>query len=188
MSSRTIRGAILERTGAERPYAGSRPLRVAELELDPPGPGEVLVRIEAAGVCHSDLSVVNGSRIRPLPMLLGHEAAGRIEELGPDVPDLRPGQRVVMAFLPRCGECAACRTNGKMPCTPGSAANNEGTLLGGGIRLTAAAEPCCTIWGFPLSRPTPSSITAPSLPWTMMCRLPLPPCSGVQCLPVPGPC
>lgn len=141
MSSRTIRGAILERTGAERPYAGSRPLRVAELELDPPGPGEVLVRIEAAGVCHSDLSVVNGSRIRPLPMLLGHEAAGRIEELGADVPDLRPGQRVVMAFLPRCGECAACRTNGKMPCTPGSAANNEGTLLGGGIRLSRSGEP-----------------------------------------------
>lgn len=141
MSSRTIRGAILERTGAERPYGGSQPLSVTELELDPPGPGEVLVRIEAAGVCHSDLSVVNGSRVRPLPMLLGHEAAGRVEEVGRDVPGLRPGQRVVMAFLPRCGECAACRTNGKMPCTPGSAANNAGTLLGGGIRLSRGGEP-----------------------------------------------
>jgi len=141
MSSRTIRGAVLERTGAERPYARSRPLTVTELQLDGPGPGEVLVRIEAAGVCHSDLSVVNGSRIRPLPMLLGHEAAGRIEELGPDVPGLAVGQRVVMAFLPRCGECAACRTNGKMPCTPGSAANNAGTLLGGGIRLARNGEP-----------------------------------------------
>ncbi|MSR99907.1 alcohol dehydrogenase catalytic domain-containing protein [Arthrobacter sp. BL-252-APC-1A] len=141
MSSRTIRGAVLERTGAERPYARSRPLTVTELQLDGPGPGEVLVRIEAAGVCHSDLSVVNGSRIRPLPMLLGHEAAGRIEELGPDVPGLAVGQRVVMAFLPRCGECAACRTNGKMPCTPGSAANNAGTLLGGGIRLARNGDP-----------------------------------------------
>ena len=141
MSSRTIRGAVLEHIGAERPYAASRPLRVAELELEGPGPGEVLVRIEAAGVCHSDLSVVNGSRVRPLPMLLGHEAAGRIEELGPEVPDLRAGQRVVMAFLPRCGQCAACRTNGKMPCTPGSAANNAGTLLGGGVRLSRDGEP-----------------------------------------------
>ena len=143
MSSRTIRGAVLESIGAERPYSRTRPLRVCELELDPPGSGEVLVRIEAAGICHSDLSVVNGSRLRPVPMLLGHEAAGRIEELGPDVPGLEPGQRVVMAFLPRCGECAACRTGGKMPCTPGTAANNAGTLLGGTQRLHRGGE---TVW------------------------------------------
>ncbi|MCC3272171.1 alcohol dehydrogenase catalytic domain-containing protein [Arthrobacter zhangbolii] len=133
--TRSIRGAVLETMGAERPYARSRPVAVRDLELDPPGPGEILVRIEAASLCHSDLSVVNGSRVRPLPMLLGHEAAGRVEELGDGVQDLSVGQRVVMAFLPRCGDCAGCRTDGKMPCIPGSAANNAGTLLGGGMRL-----------------------------------------------------
>ena len=133
--TRTIRGAVLETIGAPRPYAESRPVTVRSLELEAPGPGEVLVRIEAASLCHSDLSVVNGSRMRPLPMLLGHEAAGRVEELGEGVEDLAVGQRVVMAFLPRCGECAGCRTDGKMPCIPGSAANNAGTLLDGGLRL-----------------------------------------------------
>ncbi|MCC3278535.1 alcohol dehydrogenase catalytic domain-containing protein [Arthrobacter sp. zg-Y40] len=133
--SRSIRGAVLETIGAPRPYARSRPVAVRDLMLDAPGPGEILVRIEAASLCHSDLSVVNGSRVRPLPMLLGHEAAGRVEELGEGVEDLAVGQRVVMAFLPRCGECAGCRTDGKMPCLAGSAANNAGTLLDGGMRL-----------------------------------------------------
>ncbi|MCQ2000025.1 alcohol dehydrogenase catalytic domain-containing protein [Arthrobacter zhaoxinii] len=137
-STRSIRGAVLQTIGAPRPYAQSRPVVVRDLQLQPPGPGEILVRIEAASLCHSDLSVVNGSRRRPLPMLLGHEAAGKVEELGKGVEDLAVGQRVVMAFLPRCGECAGCRTEGKMPCIPGSAANNAGTLLGGGMRLHGA--------------------------------------------------
>jgi len=131
----TIRGAVLERIGAERPYARSAPLRVQELTLDPPGPGELLVRIEAAGLCHSDLSVVDGNRVRPVPMLLGHESAGTVEDVGPEVTDLAPGDRVVMVFLPRCGECAECRTEGRLPCSRGSAANNAGELLGGGRRL-----------------------------------------------------
>ena len=61
----------------------SKPLTLETLELDPPGPGEVLVRIKAAGLCHSDLSVINGNRPRPMPMALGHEAAGIVEEVGP---------------------------------------------------------------------------------------------------------
>ncbi|MFI2478562.1 alcohol dehydrogenase catalytic domain-containing protein [Nocardia xishanensis] len=130
-----VQGAVLEEIGRSRPYAQTRPIVVTELDLDPPGNGEILVRIEAAGICHSDLSVVDGNRHRPIPMLLGHEAAGRIEQLGPGVDDLTVGQRVVMAFLPRCGTCAACRTDGRLPCVRGSAANNEGTLLGGEIRL-----------------------------------------------------
>lgn len=133
-----IRGAVLERIGAPRPYADSRPLRVSDLELAPPGPGELLIRIEAAGVCHSDLSVVDGNRVRPVPMLMGHEAAGIVEEGGGG---LAAGQRVVMAFLPRCGHCAGCATEGLTPCEPGSAANGAGTLLGGGIRLSRAGAP-----------------------------------------------
>lgn len=139
-TTRTIRGAVLNAMGAEPPYADSRPITVDELELAGPGPGELLVRIEAAGLCHSDLSVVNGSRPRPLPMLLGHEAAGIVEEVGDGLASVRPGQRVVMTFLPRCGECAACATEGRLPCERGSAANAAGTLLTGARRLTRAGE------------------------------------------------
>lgn len=135
-----IRGAVLDRIGLARPYADSRPIRVVDLDLDPPGSGEVMVRIEAAGVCHSDLSVVDGNRVRPVPMLLGHEAAGIVEQIGDDVSDLAIGERVVLVFLPRCGHCAACATGGLTPCEPGSAANAAGTLLGGDIRLNQAGH------------------------------------------------
>jgi alcohol dehydrogenase len=136
-----IRGAVLEHIGLPRPYAESCPIRVDEVELAPPQQDELLIRIEAAGVCHSDLSVVDGNRVRPTPMLLGHEAAGVVEEVGDNVADMTVGQRVVMAFLPRCGHCPACATEGLTPCERGSAANAAGTLLGGGMRLTRAGEP-----------------------------------------------
>ncbi|MDN3495109.1 alcohol dehydrogenase catalytic domain-containing protein [Planococcus sp. APC 4015] len=136
MSALTVRGAVLERIGASAPYAASRPIVVTELQLDPPGPRELLVRIEVASVCHSDLSVVSGVRPRPVPMLLGHEAAGIVVEAGPQT-TIEVGRRVVMTFLPRCGACDACRTNGRAPCVPGSAANGAGELLGGGSRLHA---------------------------------------------------
>ncbi|MCR2783160.1 MULTISPECIES: alcohol dehydrogenase catalytic domain-containing protein [unclassified Microbacterium] len=135
-----ITGAVLEVSGAAAPFAASRPFTVGLLELADPGPGELLVRIEAAGVCHSDLSVVDGNRRRPTPMLLGHEAAGIVEAVGAGVEDLRPGVRVVMTFLPRCGACAGCATDGRLPCEVGSAANNAGTLVGGGIRLRRGAD------------------------------------------------
>lgn len=136
-----IRGAVLDEIGRPRPYAESRPLRVDELDLAPPGPGELLVRIEAAGLCHSDLSVVDGSRVRPVPMLLGHEAAGIVEEVGADVSDVPVGTRVVLTFLPRCGECSACATDGLTPCEPGSAANGSGTLMAGERRLSRDGQP-----------------------------------------------
>jgi alcohol dehydrogenase len=136
-----IRGAVLERIGAPRPYAASKPITVSDLDLASPSPGELLVRIEAAGLCHSDLSVIDGNRVRPVPMLLGHEAAGVVENVGAGVNDLAPGQRVVMTFLPRCGQCPACATNGRAPCERGSAANTAGTLLGGGMRLTRDGQP-----------------------------------------------
>jgi len=130
-----ITGAVLEEIGASRPFAETRPLKITELELDPPGPDEVLVRIRAAGLCHSDLSVVDGNRPRPTPMLLGHEASGIVEQVGEDVTDLAPGQQVSTVFLPRCGECENCRTDGKLPCIPGTATNNAGYLPGEGKRL-----------------------------------------------------
>lgn len=130
-----ITGAVLEEIGRERPYAVSKPITVDTLELSEPAENELLVRMEAAGICHSDLSVVNGHRKRPVPMLLGHEAAGIIEAVGENVTDVSVGQRVVMTFLPRCGTCANCQTNGRLPCTKGTAANEQGCLLSGSRHL-----------------------------------------------------
>ncbi|KUI44445.1 alcohol dehydrogenase [Mycobacterium sp. IS-1590] len=136
-----IRGAVLEEIGRPRPYAESKPLTVDELDLAAPGPGELLVRVQAAGLCHSDLSVVDGNRVRPVPMLLGHEAAGVVEAIGPGGSDVEVGTRVVMTFLPRCGECRACATDGLTPCEPGSAANGAGTLMTGERRLSRDGAP-----------------------------------------------
>jgi len=136
-----IRAAVLETMGAPAPYALSRPLRIQEVELEPPGPGEVLVRVAAAGLCHSDLSVINGDRPRPLPMVLGHEAAGVVEEVGPGVHDLVKGDHVVLVFMPSCGHCLPCMEGRPALCEPGAAANGAGTLLSGARRLRRDGEP-----------------------------------------------
>ena len=129
------RAAILRSVGAARPYADSRPLSIETVTLDPPGRGEVLVAIKAAGLCHSDLSVINGDRPRPLPMALGHEAAGVVEALGEGVTDLTVGDHVVMVFMPSCGHCKPCAEGRPALCEPGAAANGKGELLEGGRRL-----------------------------------------------------
>lgn len=77
-----IRGAVLDGIGLPRPYSASKPLTIDDLDLAPPGDNELLVRVEAAGLCHSDLSVVDGNQFRPVPMLLGHEAAGTVDLVG----------------------------------------------------------------------------------------------------------
>ena len=130
-----VRAAVLNRMGAPTPYAESKPLSIAEVDLDPPGPGEVLVKIAAAGLCHSDLSVIDGNRPRPMPMVLGHEAAGIVEELGPGVEDLAVGDHVVLVFVPSCGHCVPCAEGRPALCEPGAAANNAGTLLSGARRI-----------------------------------------------------
>ncbi|WNC95451.1 zinc-dependent alcohol dehydrogenase family protein (plasmid) [Paraburkholderia sp. FT54] len=135
-----IKAAVLETMGAAYPYAVSRPLRIDEVELAPPGPDEVLIRIAAAGLCHSDLSVINGDRPRPMPMALGHEAAGVVTELGAGVTDLQIGDHVVVVFVPSCGHCAPCAEGRPALCEPGAAANGAGTLLSGGRRLTRDGE------------------------------------------------
>jgi alcohol dehydrogenase len=135
-----IKAAVLDAMGAESPYAASKPLTIETLQLDGPGPGEVLVRIKAAGLCHSDLSVINGDRPRPMPMALGHEAAGIVEEVGPTEGvggggDLQPGDHVVFVFVPSCGHCEPCTEGRPALCEPGAAANGAGTLLSGARRL-----------------------------------------------------
>src|SRR3990167_277202 len=137
----TTRAAVLSAMGAAHPYRDSRPLSIETVTLDPPGPGEVLVAIRAAGLCHSDLSVINGDRPRPLPMALGHEAAGVVEALGDGVTDLSIGDHVVMVFMPSCGHCDPCAGGRPALCEPGAAANGKGELLSGARRLFREGEP-----------------------------------------------
>ncbi len=129
------RAAVLDRMGMDLPYAASRPLTIRTIELDPPGPDEVLIRIAAAGLCHSDLSVINGDRPRPMPMALGHEASGIVEETGSNVHDLQRGDHVVVVFVPSCGHCPPCAEGRPALCEPGAAANGAGTLLSGARRI-----------------------------------------------------
>ena len=131
------RAAVLRQMGLPAPYAESRPLSIETLELDPPQRGELLVRVTAAGLCHSDLSVIDGTRPRVLPMALGHEAAAEVVEVGPETPGYAPGDAVVFSFVPACGHCAPCAAGRAALCEPGAKANVAGTLLSGGQRLRA---------------------------------------------------
>ena len=114
-----VKAAVLREMGLPAPYAQSLPLSIEEVVLAPPGPGEVRVRVRAAGLCHSDLSVVNGDRAWPMPIVLGHEAAAEVVEI------------VEIA-------CLSCSTGRPALCGPGGDANGAGSLLGGYRRLQAA--------------------------------------------------
>ncbi len=136
-----MRAAVLLEAGRSKPYANSTPVAVTEVDLDPPGPGEVLVEMKAAGVCHSDLSVVNGTRKRPVPIVLGHEAAGIIAEVGPGVSSVKPGDHIVFIFAASCGHCEPCLSGRPGICEPGTLANAEGRLLNGDKRLSLDGKP-----------------------------------------------
>lgn len=136
-----FRAAVLRAASAARPYARSRPLAIEQVELPAPGGGEVLVRIHAASLCHSDLSVVNGDRRWPLPIVPGHEAAGVVERVGPQVGNFNPGDRVALIFLTQCGRCARCMEGRSYLCERGTQANREGRLITGGPHLRLAGEP-----------------------------------------------
>jgi S-(hydroxymethyl)glutathione dehydrogenase/alcohol dehydrogenase len=110
---------------------------VREVELAPPRAGEALVEIAACGVCASDLHVVDGDLPEPLPLVLGHEAAGVVVEAGPGVERLRAGDHVVLALVPSCGECASCRAGRPNFCEPGGRMAATGTLADGTSRLSA---------------------------------------------------
>ncbi len=140
--TRKISSAVLSQTGGHAaPYGTSQPLEIKQLDLDDPKPGELLVRIDAAGLCHSDLSVIDGNRPRPMPMALGHEAAATVMATGdPDDPEFAEGDKVVMVFLPSCGECVKCASGEGFLCTTGAAANGKGELLRGGFRLSCNGD------------------------------------------------
>ncbi|MCM0045800.1 MAG: zinc-dependent alcohol dehydrogenase family protein [Burkholderiaceae bacterium] len=129
------RAAVLHTLDKIAPFADSRPLAIEEVELDAPGPGEVLVKMTAAGLCHSDLSVITGVRPRPVPMALGHEASASVLQVGAGVHDLKPGDHVVLVFVPSCGHCLPCMEGRPALCEPGAEANGKGELLSGERRL-----------------------------------------------------
>ena len=93
---------------------------VEEIELDPPKAGEVLVRIQASGMCHSDEHLVTGDFPAPVPVIGGHEGAGVVEEVGPGVVGLEPGDHVVFGFIPACGQCPSCATGHSNVCDTGA--------------------------------------------------------------------
>lgn len=145
------RAAILRQSPVKPPFATTRPLSIETVELADPGPEELLIRMGAAGLCHSDLSVINGDRPRPTPMALGHEAAGTVEAIGSAITDFRPGDRVVMTFLPSCGHCLPCAEGRAALCIPGAEANGRGTLMSGAIRMSCDEVPVyhhCGVSGF----------------------------------------
>jgi S-(hydroxymethyl)glutathione dehydrogenase / alcohol dehydrogenase len=118
-----------------------RPVDVREVDLAPPQAGEVLVRIAACGVCHSDLHVVDGDIPEPLPLVLGHEASGVVTETGAGVERLEVGDHVVLALVPSCGECESCRQGRPNFCEVGERMSSTGTLADGTSRLSVGGTP-----------------------------------------------
>jgi S-(hydroxymethyl)glutathione dehydrogenase/alcohol dehydrogenase len=117
-------------------YEPGTPLVVEDVLLDPPGEGEVLVRVAAAGVCHSDLHLAEGHLGgRRWPIVLGHEGAGVVESVGANVTHVGPGDHVGFCFVPACRECRYCRAGRFTLCEPAGEASWRATLLDGTTRL-----------------------------------------------------
>jgi alcohol dehydrogenase len=136
-----MKAAVLREQGRPRPYAVSQPMTIETVDLDPPGPGEVLYKIIGAGLCHSDLSTIENLRPRKLPTIPGHEAAGIVEETGPGVTGLKKGDHVISVFVTSCGDCRYC--NGGRPnlCQSSNKSRADGTLISGERRLALNGEP-----------------------------------------------
>ena len=137
------RAAVLYKSDAPQPFVESRPFIVDEITLAGPERGEVLVEIVGAGLCHSDLSAVDGSRPRPLPMVLGHEASGIVREVGAGVSEFVAGDHVVFSWVACCGHCHSCSSGRAALCEPGNDANVAGTLLNGARRFTDSQATVC---------------------------------------------
>src|SRR5690348_16851082 len=122
------RGAVLFQPGS--------PLEICDVEVAGPRAGEALVKMAAAGVCHTDLHVMRGKFSAPLPAVLGHEGAGVVAEVGPGVTSLKPGDPVVPLWRLSCGHCEYCRRGRPALCTEGTRVRNTGRLPDGTSRLS----------------------------------------------------
>jgi len=130
-----VKAAVIFDQGLPRPYAKSKAVKIEQVDLSGPKETEVMVQVAAAGVCHSDLSAVNGNRARPVPMVLGHEGAGVVVEVGALVKDISIGDHVAFISMPNCGDCLQCRSGKPSNCEQGNAANAAGRLLSGERRI-----------------------------------------------------
>ena len=130
-----MKAAILRTTSAQRPFSVSKPLSIEEVELDPPKRGEVLIKVKAVGLCHSDLVAITGERAKPMPIVIGHEAAGIVEEIGQDVQDFAVGDHVVPSYVASCGRCEMCSVGRPALCEPATIANANAVLKDGTTRL-----------------------------------------------------
>src|SRR5947207_4659138 len=119
----------------------NEPLEIQDVDLEAPHAGEVRVRMGASGVCHSDLSIQNGTLMGSFPMVLGHEGAGVIEEVGDGVTGLEVGDHVVVSWVPQCGECFFCKKGQGFLCEAGQMAMVTGGLLDGTTRFSRDGEP-----------------------------------------------
>lgn len=133
--------AVMYEQGLPAPFEQSKPFRIEEVELEGPGPGEVLVEVRAAGLCHSDLSQVEGLRKRKCPVVGGHEAAGIVREVGKGVTSVKPGDHAVMTAVSGCGECRVCRAGRPALCNSVTSARTQGLLGSGQVRLSRNGKP-----------------------------------------------
>jgi S-(hydroxymethyl)glutathione dehydrogenase/alcohol dehydrogenase len=128
------------RTRAAVFWEQGRPLEVTEIDLEEPGPGEVLVRMAAVGICGTDLHMVKGEWQRPTPMVLGHEGAGVVEAVGNEVGRVAVGDSVVISWAPSCGQCSDCARGRPAACMALQHAIAAGTLLDGRTGLSLGGE------------------------------------------------
>jgi len=128
--------AVMYEQGLPAPYAESQPLKIEEVDLEGPGEGEVLVEVRAAGLCHSDLSQIAGLRKRTLPVVVGHEGAGIVQEVGRGVTEFKPGDHVIMTVGSGCGHCRSCLDSRPVLCDVVGASRSQGLLTNGYRRLT----------------------------------------------------
>jgi NDMA-dependent alcohol dehydrogenase len=119
-----------------------QPLEIrTDIEVEAPRRGEIKVRMGASGVCHSDLSMQNGTMMAATPIVLGHEGAGVVEEIGEGVTSVKPGDHVVISWVPQCGQCFFCQRDQGYLCEQANAALASGGLLDGTTRMTSQGAP-----------------------------------------------
>ena len=132
----TCKAAVIRDNKLTEPYKESKPLSIEEIKITPPLENEILVKVMGAGLCHSDLSVINGSRVMPLPLVIGHEGSGEVVELGSAIKDVKVGDHVAFQFSPSCGRCRRCLEGRPQVCELAAATKGKGELMSGGSRLS----------------------------------------------------
>ena len=128
-----FKAAVLHQTG--------QPLKIETVEAEPHAPDDVVVRIRATSLCHTDLEVIEGQLVYPLPIVLGHEAAGTVEEVGPAAAGLKPGDHVVLSWNPHCGHCFYCAHDQPILCETYLKLGPQAVQFDGRTRLSLAGQP-----------------------------------------------